>query len=59
MPMKKISTPSLKRQEAAMSTSEPQGPSQSTLAFIRNFARACKSLPLCDSDSRLASVIVN
>lgn len=57
--MKKISTPSLKRHNASMSISENPDPSQSTLAFIRSFARACKSLPLSGGDGRMAAIVVN
>ncbi len=58
--MKKISTPSLKRQEAAVSTfesTESIGPSKSTLAFIRSFARACKSIQLVSND--MSVIVVN
>lgn len=57
--MKKISTPSVSRQEDANVSEKLYEPRKKTLDFVRNFARVCQSLPLCEGRGNLSAIVLN
>ncbi|MDE5567716.1 MAG: hypothetical protein K2K00_02485 [Muribaculaceae bacterium] len=57
--MKKISTPLISESEEPMMSDKSFGPRKSTLEFIRNFARACQTLPLRNDEGELSAFVLN
>lgn len=57
--MKKFSTPLISKSEESEVSEQSCGPRKSTLDFIRNFARACQTLPLRNDDGELSAFVLN
>ena len=57
--MKKFSTPLISKSDESEDPEQSFGPRKSTLDFIRNFARACQSLPLRNDGGKLSAFMLN